>query len=106
MQYVEKKKATQITSEFTDFDHDGHDWQEAFFRLLSVKNTFSCFYRVDILSRGDHNPYLWVLLKDNANMENIQNFLTDNGYRNLRVNDANVAEVWTSDDDVDYIIEA
>lgn len=88
---VEVREVTGISSNFNDFvgavDFEKVDkasqWQDAYFSLLSWKNTWRIPYEMDIESTYDHIPFLHVVVNtDNADA--LVDFMETLGYGNIK----------------------
>lgn len=85
----EKEKVAIIQSDVGDFDNELGDWQGAFFKLLSLKNTFDFIYELTIKARRNYSAYLYIVVADGAK-ERTVDYLENLGYGNLKVSEGNV----------------
>lgn len=83
--YEEKENAVIIKTYFASFHGDVRKWKEAYFQLLSYKNTFSSLiYKVDI-----HSTQLDVFVKIIASVtvaKMLNDMMESIGYRNIAIN--------------------
>lgn len=103
---IEKIDTIQITSKHSAFDHEHKNWQESYFQIMAYQNTWNFAYQTNIESTRDHEAYLFILLRPGTNQERITEWLTDLGYRDLKVDAVTVGEMESYDLDVDFIAEA
>lgn len=100
----EVKEASWITAGYRDFDGDAVKWREAYFKLLSWKNTWSIPYRMDINSSSDNEPFLFMIVPRNR-AEAVLDMLKDYGYGNISCTDTKVLEVEGFDERFEWIFE-
>jgi len=80
-QYYEEKDAVSFSSSYEDWAGSADEWREAFFKLLSYKNTFNGFFELTINAYGDHTPYMYMVVDSKKlNVSAIENLLKDLGY--------------------------
>lgn len=73
-----------FTSLYQDFNSDGNwHWQEAYFRLLSWKNTWGVPIYMDINTASNHEAYLCLVVKE-KDAEFVKDMLEDLGYGNIK----------------------
>lgn len=108
IEYHQKKvKAVHISASYKDFDGEADRWREAYFNLLSWKNTWSIPYSMDIYSRRDHTAFLSMVIP-RKRKEDVLEYLDDLGYREVKSTDIDLAliEVYDRDEEVDdYCLE-
>lgn len=92
-------KTVTFTSYFKDFTGDVRGWQEAYFELLSWKNTYYIPYEMDINSTSSHEAYLYLVVKEEVK-ETTKNILENLGYGNIQIADTKTLEI-TLDVDLD-----
>lgn len=85
----EKEKVAIIQSDFEDFNNELGNWQGAFFKLLSWKNTFDYIYDLTIKARRNNSAYLYIVVEEDAK-EITVDYLKNLGYCNLKVSEGNV----------------
>lgn len=87
---VEEIKASAFRMFYEDFK--GNDWREAYFHLLSWKNTWGMAYELDMLARKNHKPFVKLVV--NRDIKNkVAEMLIDLGYSNISCVDILIAEV-------------
>lgn len=84
--------AVRITSHSNDFAKD-QDWKEAYFGLLTWKNTWYIPYKMDIESNRS-GAYLSMIVRDEGiTVENTLEMLTNMGYGNIKTDKITVMEI-------------
>ena len=101
----ERKKTVSLVSYYRDFKGDLDKWRRSYFDLLSWKNTFEFTYAMDIHSTGDHEAYLWMILRNPAQKEAVIEMLEDLQYSNVISHDVTVGEVYCDDYEIEYLFE-
>lgn len=101
--YGEKVSAVDITTKSSAFT--GESWKDAYFRLLSWKNTWGIPYRMDIMSYNDGEAYLYMIVKK-VSEERVIDMLQDLGYGDIKTEDITlcVLEPDLEDNIDDYVI--
>ena len=101
---IEKVPTYQLVSKHSAFK--GTSWQEAYFKVMSYQNTFDFAYQTTIGSNFDHEAFLCILLRGDADRFKVIEWLTDLGYGDIDMYKVMVGEVNTYNLDVDFIVEA
>ena len=101
---IERVPTYQLRSKYSAFK--GTNWQEAYFKVMSYQNTFDFAYSTTIASTFDHEAFLCILLRGDADRFKVIEWLTDLGYGDIDSYKVFVGEVSTLNLDVDFIIEA
>ena len=82
---VDTRTIVTATVNFKDWSGDAESWREAFFQLLSWKNTWSGVLELTINSTWEHVPYLYVVVTKNRITEkSLRNVLEGFGYTNIK----------------------
>lgn len=82
---VDTRTIVTATVNFKDWNGDAESWREAFFQLLSWKNTWSGVLELTINSTWEHVPYLYVVVtKDRITEKSLRNVLESFGYTNIK----------------------
>lgn len=100
---TERIEATRITTHHSNFSKDA-DWREAYFDLLSWKNTYGIPFRMDICSTSSGEAYLTMIVK-RTSAERVVNYLKSLGYGAIVQVDITVMKIepeW--DGTVDYYV--
>ena len=83
---VDTRTIVTATVNFKDWNGDAESWREAFFQLLSWKNTWSGVLELTINSTWEHVPYLYVVVtKDRITEKSLRNVLEGFGYTNIKI---------------------
>lgn len=95
----------KFTSNYKDFK--GTSWQNAYFELLSWKNTWNKALAMDINSTYDHKAYLYLVVKE-RDAELTRNMLEGLGYGNIKELKTKTLQLFVDvdsnvDDDIDMI---
>ncbi len=101
--YKEVLETVTFISYYKDFNDSLNSWQEAYFMLLSWKNTFNTPIKMDIESTGTHEAYLHLVVKkeDSADTKTL---LEELGYKEIRAIETKTIEITVDDvEDIDYI---
>lgn len=77
MRKVSIIEVTTFTCAFTEFK--GNDWKQAYFNLLSWKNTWDIPLEMDILSTKNHEAYLRLVV-ERKHEETTLHMLEEYGY--------------------------
>ena len=98
---IEKENAVIITAYYNDWDGDVRGWQEAYFKLLAWKNTWGLVYRLDIMAKSDHSPFVELIIDPDCRVGIIE-MMEDLGYKNMKVDDIVVGTIdgYVDDDDI------
>ena len=100
---TERIEATRITSHHSNFAKN-KDWREAYFYLLSWKNTYGIPFHMDICSTGSGEAYLTMIVKKTS-AERVVSYLESLGYGAIVQVDITVMKIepeW--DETVDYYV--
>ena len=97
-------KTVSVIAYRNDFDGDTAKWQQAYFQMLSWKNTFSIAYYMDILESRQNGVFVCVVLHSAENADRLLGFMNGLGYRNIKTHWVNVG-VCELPDGCDYIYE-
>jgi len=102
--YSEIVNCLIFTATYSDFD-EGHNWQSAYFELLSWKNTWNLCYDLDILSSRKGGAFVRIVTKKTKDMkERMLTALDELGYRNVSVDEIKARvfdayDIWPEDFD-------
>lgn len=110
MAHIESELINAVTmnSYFGDFDGDVRKWQEAYFRMLEWKNTWGIPLKMDILSTGDHEAYLHMVIEKKGKLVDMaRDLLKGYGYRKVYEFDVRIRALMPDyEEDVDdYIVD-
>ena len=103
-QILETIKTVSVIAYRKDFDGDTTKWQQAYFQMLSWKNTWGLAYDMDILESRKNGVYVWIVLHSADNAERLVEYMTDFGYRDIKTNWVNVG-VCELPEGCDYLYE-
>lgn len=103
----EEHKTVSITAYLKDFDGDSEKWREAYFQMLSWKNTFDVVYQMDILESRKNGVYVWLVLQTADNSIRTITMMNDLGYQNIHTAQVTVGEYELDIDETgcDYLFE-
>ena len=101
----EMKKTVSLIAHLKDFDGDTEKWRQAYFMLLSWKNTWNIIYQMDLLESRNDGVYVWIILHEADNAERTINFMKDLGYKEIKSNWVTVGE-YELPMSLDYVFEA
>ena len=104
MIHVEQVKCTSIVSHFNDFNGDAEKWREAYFQLISMRNTFGVILTMDIWSNCKRGAFIRVVVH-NENTERVLHTMEGLGYGAITVHEALIGEV-EHDTDIEDFVEA
>lgn len=107
--YSEKVRAKHFVAYYNDFDKE-KDWKEAYFELLSWKNTWGIPYKMDINWNRKQGTYVIIIIPDNNpdTPQMLKEMMESYGYRNIKISDIKVELVlpeYEDDDIFDYFIK-
>lgn len=96
-------KTTTFVCGWNEFNlkHDGNDvrrWQEAYFELLSWKNTWYLALNLDMCSTRDGEPFVRLIVKE-KDKERTENYLKSLGYIGVKVYDTVTLKLYVDYDD-------
>lgn len=77
---VRKETVVLITAKFSEFDGDVRQWQENYFKIVSMKNTVSSILELDITSDYEHDAIVRVVTTE-RNGENCKGWMDSLGYK-------------------------
>ena len=92
MIHVEQVKASSIISHLNDFNGDAAKWREAYFRLISLRNTFGVILTMDVWESRKMGVLVRVVVH-NENVERVLSTMEDLGYGAIKVYEAIIGEV-------------
>lgn len=103
----EEHKTVSITAYLNDFIGDSEKWREAYFRMLSWKNTFDVVYQMDILESRKNGVYVWLVLHTADKADRTIEMMNDLGYQNIKTAWVTVGEYELDIDETgcDYLFE-
>ena len=104
MIHVEQVKASSIVSHLSDFNGDAAKWREAYFRLISLRNTFGVILAMDVWESRKLGVFVRVVVH-NENVERVLTTMEDLGYGAIKVYEAILGEV-EHDTEIEDFIEA
>jgi hypothetical protein len=93
-----------FTSRYSKFK--GDSWQQAYFYLLSWKNTWYKTISLDINSTYKHEAFLEVVVKE-KDAESVKGMLEDLGYGEIKEYKGKLLKLfveWDGDEDYDEVI--
>ena len=110
MAHIESELINAVTfnAYFKDYDGDVKAWQAAYFKLLAWKNTWGIPLAMDILSTGDHEAYLHLVIEKKGKLVDMaRDLLKDYGYRKVYEFDTSIRALMPDyEEDVDdYIVD-
>lgn len=102
----EREDAVVVTINRNEFSGDTRAWQEAYFKILSWKNTWSMTYEVDMLSYCNHDPYVRIVAKREIKNHLVE-WLKDIGYDTVHTEDVVIGtcDVWGDEDIYKYYLD-
>ena len=77
---TEDVKAVAITYRYGDWNGSCEAWREAYFQMLSWKNTWYIPFEMDIHSNSKHEAFLYVLVPEKK-AEQTREFMDAQGYK-------------------------
>ena len=97
-------KTVSVVSHFKDFDGDATKWQQAYFQMVSWKNTWGLVYDMDILESRQNGVFIRIVLHSADNAERLVDYMEAYGYRDIKTHPVTVG-ICEGPDGVDYIFE-
>lgn len=103
--YPEVETAIEYTMYYSDWAGTVEEWQKAYFKLISWKNTWGLTWMLDLLSARDGDAVVKFIISDsdaNINYNSVEDYLKELGYT-VHSEKIKVLTVdYQSDDDFDY----
>ena len=100
----ETVKTTSVIAHWSDFDGSVEKWQQAYFQLLSLNNTYSFAYEMDVHESSKNGVFVCVVLRCTNYKDRLVDYMNDLGYRAIKTYAVTVA-VCELPDGCDYIFE-
>ena len=100
----ETHKTISITAYLKDFNGDTAKWREAYFKMLSWKNTWWLVYQIDLLESTVNGVYIWLVLHEARDADRTISMMNEFGYQNIQTEEVTVGE-YELNCDYDYAFE-
>lgn len=79
--YWDERPIAYVTSSFEDWKGTVDEWRQAFFTLLSYKNSYNGFLELTINSTYEHVPFLHMVIDTKAlKLSAVEELLKEYGY--------------------------
>lgn len=98
-------ETTSFGSYYKSFNEkENWTWQQAYFRLLSWKNTWGIPLIMDICSTVEHEPYLYLVVPRDKT-EHVRDYLEGLGYGEIIETETNTLKISVDwEEDLDEVV--